>query len=116
MTMATSAALARKLLDSGSGGLEELRVHVFDDDLAAHDDVAIESLTADFVVEFDRCVVELSQVYGAPQRLGTEDDDAVPLNGVFRFAVWTVGNQELFAAAAHEDRELPILLMLGTAG
>lgn len=115
--MAKSAtALARELLDAGPGGLEELRVHVFDDDEAAHDDAATERLYAELAAEFDRYVAELTQEYGPPDRRGEEDDDAVPLNGVFRFAVWSVGDQELFAAAAHEDRGVPVLLMLGTAG
>ena len=46
--------------------------------------------------------------------LATSNYD-IPLNGVFRFAVWPVGDKQLFAAAAHEDRGVPILLMLGTA-
>ena len=44
------------------------------------------------------------------------DARVVPLNGVFRFAVWEVGERFLFAAAAHEDRGVPILLILGSAG
>jgi hypothetical protein len=42
------------------------------------------------------------------------DDDLIPLNGVFRFAEWEVDGKKIFAAAAHEDRELPYLLVLGT--
>jgi hypothetical protein len=30
------------------------------------------------------------------------------------FAIWKVGQQELYAAVAHEDTEVPIILMLGT--
>jgi hypothetical protein len=59
--------------------------------------------------------VELSKKYGAPSRTVTEDDDIIPLNGVFRFAVWPVDDKQLFVAASHEDRGVPILLMLGTA-
>ena len=39
-----------------------------------------------------------------------------PTQWVFRFALWKVDDMVLFAAAAHEDRDCPILLMLGTAG
>lgn len=112
----STTALARELLDAGPGGMEELRIHVFEDDEAAHDDEATEGLYAEFAAEFDRCVAELSRKYGPPSRRGEEDDEAVPLNGVFRFAVWSVGDHELFVAAAHEDRGVPVLLMLGTAG
>jgi hypothetical protein len=46
--------------------------------------------------------------------LSKEDDEMIPLDGAFRFAIWSVGDKLLFAAA-HEDRGVSILLMLGTA-
>jgi hypothetical protein len=114
--MAKSAtALAKELLEAGPGGLEEKRIHEFEDDEEAHDDEATERLYAEFSAEFDRIVAALTKQYGQPSRMGKKDDKVIPLNGVFRFAVWSVGDQELFAAAAHEDRGVPILLMLGTA-
>jgi len=114
--MAKSAtALASELLEGDAGGLEELRIHEFADDEEAHDDDAIDKLYEDFSTEFDRVVTALSKQYGKPSHTGQEDDEVIPLNGVFRFAVWPVGDKRLFAAAAHEDRGVPILLMLGTA-
>jgi hypothetical protein len=38
----------------------------------------------------------------------------MPLNGVFRFAIWKVKGKHLFVAAHHEDRGIPIVLVLGT--
>jgi hypothetical protein len=114
--MAKSAtSLARELIEGGPGGLEELRIHEFPDDESADDDELHEGLHADFSAEFDRVQEELTGTYGEPSRVGEDDDEVIPLNGVFRFAVWQVGDQLLFAAAAHEDRDVPILLMLGTA-
>jgi hypothetical protein len=114
--MAKSAtALASELLEGDSGGLEELRVHEFADDEEAHDDDTVDKLYQEFSSEFDGVVTALSKKYGMPSRTGKEDDKVIPLNGVFRFAVWSVGDTQLFAAAAHEDRGVPILLMLGTA-
>jgi len=114
--MAKSAiTLASELLQGDAGSLEELRIHEFTDDEEAHDDEAIENLYSDFSAEFDRIEAALTKEYGEPSRTGKEDDEAIPLNGVFRFAVWAVGDKQLFAAAAHEDRGVPILLMLGTA-
>ena len=48
--------------------------------------------------------------------LGGGDDghSVVPLCGVFRFAVWERDGRHLYLAAAHEDRELPYLLVMGT--
>lgn len=114
--MAKSATtLARALLEGETGGLEELRIHVFTDDDEAHDYEAVERLYADFSIGFDRVEAALTRQYGKPSRIGKEHDEIIPLNGVFRFAVWPVGDKLLFAAAAHEDRGVPILLMLGTA-
>ena len=113
--MAKSATtLARELLEVDAGGMEEISIHVFQGDEEAHDDQAVEKLYADFSSEYERVEAELSKQYGKPSRTGKEEDEVIPLNGVFRFAVWSVGDKQLFAAAAHEDRGVPILLMLGT--
>ena len=106
--------LARKLLAGDPGGMEELRIHEFEDDEAAHDDELIGRLYQDFSAELDRVQVELTRKYGKPVRTGTEDDGSIPLNGVFRFAVWDIDGTGLYVAAAHEDRGVPILLMMGT--
>jgi hypothetical protein len=109
------SSLARKLIEGKAGGLDELRIHEFADDEAAHDDELTERLYAQFSADFDRAQAELSKSYGEPSHVGTEDGELIPLNGVFRFAVWEVGEKLLFAAAAHEDRGCPVILMLGTA-
>ena len=115
-TMVTPTSLARELVDRGPGGLEELRVEEFPDDESAYDDVLHARLHAEFSAEFDRVQAELARTYGEPLRTGAGDDDLIPLNGVFRFALWELGDMVLFAAAAHEDRDCPLLLMLGTTG
>jgi hypothetical protein len=113
--MAKSAiALARKVLADEPGALEELRIHEFEDDEEAHDDEATEQRYAEFASEFERAQAALTKQYGEPVRTGKKDDKAIPLNGVFRFAIWEVGERQLFLATAHEDRGVPILLMLGT--
>jgi hypothetical protein len=114
----STTTLAGELLDDDSGGLEELRVHEFadgPDDEEALNDEAMAKLYADFSAEFDRAEAALTKQYGKPSRTGEDDDEIIPLNGVFRFAIWPVGDKQLFAAFAHEDRGVPILLMLGTA-
>jgi len=114
MANKSATALAKEVLKGEPGGLEELRIHEFPDDESAHDDEQIERLYKEFSTEFDRAEKELSNQYGAPSRTGKTDDDIIPLSGVFQFAVWEIGDQQLFIAAAHEDRGVPILLMLGT--
>src|SRR6516164_1120064 len=100
----SATALARELLEGDTGRLEELRIHEFADDEEAHDDDAIDKLYEDFSSEFDCVVTALSKEYGKPSRKGKEDDEIIPLNGVFRFAIWSVDDTLLFVAAAHEDR------------
>ena len=114
MSKKSAKSIAKKLLDE-SGGLEELRIHDFPDDESAHDDKRIEKLYVEFSAEVDRVQKELAKEYGPPSRTGETDDDVIPLNGVFKFAVWEVGESQLFVAASHEDRGVPILLMIGTA-
>jgi hypothetical protein len=107
--------VASVFLASADDRLGDLRVHRFEKDHEAHDDEAISRLYAEFISDFERVQADLSASYGKPVRVGTKDDEDIPLNGVFRFAIWHVEGRLLYAAAAHEDRGLPVLLMLGTA-
>jgi hypothetical protein len=111
----SASTLANELLEGDIGNLEELRIHEFEDDASAHDEQALGKLYQEFAKDFDQVQAELSKQYGSPSRTGKADDDVIPLNGVFRFAIWSVDDKQLFAVAAHEDRGVPILLMLGTA-
>ena len=115
MSKKSAKSLAKALLEGDPGGLEELRIHEFTDDESAHDDEQIGRLHAEFSGELERVQKELTKDYGQPSRTGEADDEAIPLNGVFRFAVWEVGDSQLFVAASHEDRGVPVLLMIGTA-
>ena len=115
MSKKSAKSLAQELLGGEHGGLEELRIHEFTDDESAHDDKQIEKLYAEFSAEVDRVQKELANEYGPPSRAGETDDGVIPLCGVFKFAVWELGDSQLFVAASHEDRGVPILLMIGTA-
>src|SRR5688572_32792753 len=108
------AQLARKVLGGSGVKLEFLRERVFHlDEDAAHDDDLHERLCEEYSAEFDRLKAELSKTYGKPLRAGSTNTRLVPLNGVFRYAVWKVRKRHLFIAAAREDRECPMWLVLG---
>ncbi|MCX5662961.1 MAG: hypothetical protein NTW19_25025 [Planctomycetota bacterium] len=107
--------LAKTLIENGEPGLELVRIHEFKDDSEAHDDEFTERLHEEFSADLKRAQKDLSKIYGKPVRTGTDDDDVIPLNGVFCFAVWAVGETSLYIAAAHEDRGVPVLLMVGTS-
>lgn len=115
MSKKSAKSLAKELLEGEPGGLEELRIHEFPDDESAHYDEHLDKLYADFSAALERTRKELTRIYGDPARTGDTDDEIIPLNGVFRFAIWEVDESQLFLAAAHEDRGVPILLMMGTA-
>lgn len=106
--------IARRLLESPVAGLEEVRAYEFDDDEEAHDDERQEQLETEFSNAFNELVASVTSEFGHPTRTGQEDDDLIPLAGVFEFAIWQFADRVLFAAATHEDRELPYLLVLGT--
>jgi len=110
----SATALANSMIEDEESDIEELQVHEFPDDTTAHDEAAIQGLYQQFNSDFDDVSAELSVQYGDPAYAGDVDTDAIPLNGVFRYAIWNVEGKHLFLAAAHEDRGTPIVLMLGT--
>jgi len=83
----SSTALAKQLLAGDPGGLEEIRVHEFEDDAEAHDRERTEQLYEAFTAEFDRVAAAISKKYGQPERTGNKEHKVIPLNGVFRFAI-----------------------------
>ena len=109
--------LASNVLEDGDG-LEDLRVYEFGDDAEAHDEARTDQLYREVEADVDRVSAELSGKYGPPAATGgrdAEEHDLIPLNGVIRYAMWQVDDHVLYVAASHEDRGLPVLLMLGAA-
>ena len=111
----SAVKLAQKILKKDGDALEQLRLHDFPDDESAHDDELTERLYAEFAAEVAGVQAELSKEYGPPSRKGKSDNKNIPLNGVFCYAIWQVARKQLFVAAHHEDRGIPIVLWLGTA-
>jgi len=107
--------IARQLLASPKASIAELWIRPFEDDSAAHDDDLQAQLERDFVTAFEEAQSELTEQFGRPARVGDDYDESLPLSGVFRLAIWSTGDQNLWLAAAHEDRECPFVLLLGTA-
>jgi hypothetical protein len=115
--MSSVVQAAKRLLSLPAGESDDLRIHSFPDDEQAHDDDLQQQIADEFIRDFQTALVDLRQVYGDPETAGDEDEEIaelIPLCGIFRYAMWTVKRRRLFLAAAHEDRELPFLLMLGT--
>lgn len=107
LTSAVSVALT-------DGEMEPVRMHEFELDGDEHDDDAIDKLHESFHADFDNATARLSKIYGQPARSESDsDDDAIPLSGLCRFAVWDTDDGGFFLAVSHEDRGAPILLMVG---
>lgn len=114
----SATEVAAKLLKTANDDLTELRLHIFEDgsdDEVALDEEAMDQLYKEFASNFSEVQGELIGVYGKPLRSGSNDDEVVPLNGVFDFSIWEVEGRFLYLAAAHEDSGLPVILMLGTS-
>jgi hypothetical protein len=106
-----------KLADQclASEGMETLRIYEFKEEEEARDDERQEELAAEFKAAFGEVATSLQSHLGEGVIAATEEEMAeVPLGGVFCAAFWQVGSKRLFVAAAHEDRETPYLLMMGT--
>ena len=106
--------VARRLLPGGPDGLEVLMMHQFPDDGDAHDEGTQRRARRAVDIAFDDAEAELTAEFGPPAGIGTQNAGAIPLCGIIRWATWAAGGQTLYLAAAHEDRELPLLLALGT--
>ncbi len=107
LASAVSAALTE-------GEMDAVRIHEFELDGDEHDDDAIEKLHESFHIDFHTAIGTLAKEYGQPSRSESDcDDDAIPLCGPCRFAVWDTDNGGFFLAVSHEDRGTPILLMVG---
>lgn len=117
----TAIEVARELLQRQPHELHNvteaqfIRVYQFVDFLTPHDDVLQDRIAGEFAAAFEVAKRELAGAFGNPAQVGERPAKAIPipLNGVFRFAVWEIEDRRLFLAAAHEDRELPFLLMIG---
>jgi hypothetical protein len=107
-------ATARKLLRARKAVWEELEHEGFQNDRAAHDDDLHEQLRRKFIRRLKAIQKRLAAQFGSPVETGADDQSRVPLNGVFRYAIWNVSARQLFLAAHHEDRELPYAIVLGT--
>lgn len=106
--------IAQRLLAAAPGNLEELWIRQFTDDIEAHDDCLQSQLVHDFQSAFDMVTEDLTREFGRPSLVGIDECDIIPACGVFRFSLWKIDSRQLYLFAAHQDRELPFLRMLGT--
>lgn len=105
---------AVKLLAKPEPAFVELRLFEFEDDADAHDEGLIEERYAEFTESFNKAVVSLTKKFGPPVRGARGEQVDIPHCGIMQYSLWDVEDRGLYVAWCHEDRELPIMLVLGT--
>ncbi len=70
---------------------------------------------ARFQRRLQRQVTKLEKEFGEPAERGNDQHPDIPVNGVFRYALWREGGKTLYVAASHEDIGLPCVLTLGVS-
>jgi hypothetical protein len=99
----SATSIAERVLAAAEDEFDMLRIHEFSDDDSAHDKQIVKELYGDFSADFERAESELCEAFGAPSRTGEGGNDLIPLNGVYRYTFWEVGDRQLYLAIAHED-------------
>jgi hypothetical protein len=106
-------SLAAKLLQSRSSRFEDIDCREFRDDQEAHDEELQERLEAELRANLSKHEKTLAKEYGQPVAAGPDEHRDIPINGVCRHVIWTVGRKSLYLALSHEDRELPWVISIG---
>lgn len=106
---------AEKLLKSRKSKFEDVDYRELYEDEEAHDDELQAQLESIFLANMASYEKALSVGLGTPAEVGPDEHKTIPINGVVRHAIWTVGRKRLYLAVSHEDRELPWVTYLGVS-
>ena len=121
---ALSAVKNAKECLAAPGEMRVLKIHQFVEDFDAHDDELQDELAAEFRAAFDTCLRSLQSEFGSARLMDvgdeSEGEDAIELAfslvpGPVRLALWELPAGVLYVAVSHQDREEPIVLLIGTA-
>jgi hypothetical protein len=106
-------AWAERLLRARASRSEDIDYRELFDDEEARDDDLQARLEENLRANLSRYELGLTTRYGPPAAAGPRGHRDIPINGVLRHAIWTVGKRSLYLALSHEDRELPWVVCLG---
>ena len=108
------------LFSGDTGAFDLIDSRHFNDDMEAHDPNLQERYWAEMSANFQAAIVQASAIWGEPVARIRRDDDAADLwvdrtqLGFIEMVAWLrEDGQHVFVLLAHEDRELPILLLAG---
>jgi hypothetical protein len=76
----------------------------------------MEAIFDALVLKWEKLVSEIAAVWGSPMQAGSGDEVDFPWSVLGnRIAVWPHDDRFAYAAVRHEDKELPMLLLLGVS-
>lgn len=89
----------------------------FANDIEAHDAGLQDRMYQAAAERFQQAATALSERYGDPVRSTAARLRRIPHNGVVDSRIWSVAGQLVYLVLTHEDRELPVQILVGrTAG
>lgn len=103
---------AQKLLTSRSDASEELEAWEFRSESEAHDDAVPDEQHAQADASFEAAAAALAADYGEPWKSASGQHPDLP-HAVERWTIWKVLDRTLYLVVSHEDRELPVTLIVG---
>jgi len=108
------------LLASGEDGFDVMKLRYLESEEDQHDDDLIDSITQEFTVTLKTLASKLDDKYGNHKFTSDledepeeEEDDEFYVPGSYVSAVWEQEEFILYLAACQEDRECPIMLVVG---
>jgi len=83
------------------------------DDVEAHDAGLQDRIHQAATERFQSAATALSERYGDPARTTAARLRRIPHNGVLESRIWSVEGQLVYLVLTHEDRELPVQILVG---
>ena len=107
------------LLDSGEDGFDVMKLRYLESEEDQHDDDLIDSIVQKFTVVLKSLALKLDDKYGNHkftsdlEEESEEEEDEFYVPGSYASAVWEKEEFILYLAVCQEDREFPIMLVVG---
>ncbi|MCF6441834.1 hypothetical protein L1077_20565 [Pseudoalteromonas luteoviolacea] len=114
------------LISSGEEKFEVIKLRVLDEESEQHDDELIDSVIHDFTIVLQGLASDLAGWYGEPrialdeeefddetEEQGEEEGEPFYVPCSFSSAIWETEELILYLAVCQEDREFPIMLVVG---
>ena len=114
MQNAHPITILERLLKEASADDAEHLLMVSQDFWDVDEQKQIEQISQQFTSEFEKVCMQVSESWGVPNFKGEWDDAQFPdWCDAIRLAYWRRGNVIAYVAFRHDDKELPMIVVLG---